>query len=566
MPTLTLRLRLLLLTAVAAGGLLVLGIVGLMHLRDSQMDGHRLMLRNVVQSVRPILDHYHGEAKAGRLTEAQAQEQARAAVRQIRYAGTEYFFVYAYDGTNLVLGPRPQAEGTKELLDLKDADGVFFVRELIKAGRAGGGTVAYRFPKAGAPEPLPKLSYAEGFEPWQWIIGTGIYIDDVDAAYWRNAGFLGGVALLIVGVVAGVAVVIGRQVSGTVNRFAETMRRLAAGDTAVAIPDTGRRDEFGTMAEALQVFKDATAERQRLIAEQERLKREAREHESRALLRMADDVQNRVQSLIGRVATETERLGAASRTLSQSAEMTQRKSASVSAATDQTSANVQTVASATEELSSSSQEIGRQVEQSAAVARRAMEEAESTSVAVRDLAEATKRIGEVVGLINSIASQTNLLALNATIEAARAGEAGKGFAVVAQEVKNLANQTANATEEITRIITSVETGTQTTEAAIHRIEATIRGVNETATTIAAAVEEQNAAMGDITRSVTEAAVGTRRIAGEIAEVSQSAAGTLATAGDVADASRALGSEAQALKGQIDGFLGELRATARAAQG
>ncbi|HEY0835721.1 MAG TPA: cache domain-containing protein [Azospirillum sp.] len=564
MPTLTLRLRLLLLTAVAAGGLLVLAASGLMHLHDSQMDGHRLMLRNVVQSVRPILDHYHGEARAGRLSEVQAQEQARAAIRRIRYAGNEYVFVYAYDGVNMVMGPRPQVEGTRDLADLKDADGVFFVRELIKAGRGGGGYVAYRFPKAGTSDPLPKLSYAEGFEPWQWMIGTGIYIDDVDAAYWRNAGYLLGVSLLIVGMVAGVAFVIGRQVSGTVDRFADTMRRLAAGDTAVAIPDAGRRDEFGTMAEALQVFKDATAERQRLIAEQEHLKREAREHECKALLRMADDVQNRVQSLIGRVATETERLGAASRSLSGSAEVTQRTSASVSATTDQTSANVQTVASATEELSCSSKEIGRQVEQSATVARRAMEEAEHTSVAVRDLAEATKRIGEVVDLINSIASQTNLLALNATIEAARAGEAGKGFAVVAQEVKNLATQTANATDEITRIITSVETGTQATEAAIHRIEETIRGINDGATAIASAVEQQNAAMGDITRSVHEAAMGTRRIAVEIAEVSQSAAGTLTTAGEVAQASRTLDSEAHALKGQIDGFLDELRTTARAA--
>ncbi len=562
MHALSLRLRLFLLAAVAAGGLLILGAVDLMHLREAQMESHRRMLRNTVETVRGIVAHHHAEAAAGRLTDAQAREQARAAVRGIRYAGSEYFFIFAEDGTNLVLGPRPQAEGTRELADLRDADGVPYVRALIAAARTGGGFVAYRFPKAGSNEPLPKLSYATGFQPWGWMIGSGVYVDDVDADYWRNAGQLAASALGIAALVGVLAFLIGRQVSGTVNGFAEAMRRLAAGDLGIAIPGEGRHDEFGTMAEAMRVFKDKTAENQSLLAEQERLKRAAAEKERAALLGMADAVEGRVRAVIGRVAAETERLGAASRSLSSSAEATQSMSASVAGTTEHTSTNVQTVAAATEELSSSSQEIGRQVDQSAAVARRAMEEAAQTTTTVRSLAEATKRIGEVVDLINSIASQTNLLALNATIEAARAGEAGKGFAVVASEVKNLANQTATATDEITRIIHSVETGTQATVEAILRIEGTIRGVNEAAATIATAVEEQNAAMGEITRSVQEAATGTQRIAGEIGEVSRNAQGTLATAGEVAAASRRLDGEALELRQQIDGFLAELRGTAR----
>ena len=562
MHALSLRLRLFLLAAVAAGGLLILGAVDLMHLREAQMESHRRMLRNTVETVRGIVAHHHAEAAAGRLTDAQAREQARAAVRGIRYAGSEYFFIFAEDGTNLVLGPRPQAEGTRELADLRDADGVPYVRALIAAARTGGGFVAYRFPKAGSNEPLPKLSYATGFQPWGWMIGSGVYVDDVDADYWRNAGQLAASALGIAALVGVLAFLIGRQVSGTVNGFAEAMRRLAAGDLGIAVPGEGRHDEFGTMAEAMRVFKDKTAENQSLLAEQERLKRAAAEKERAALLGMADAVEGRVRAVIGRVAAETERLGAASRSLSSSAEATQSMSASVAGTTEHTSTNVQTVAAATEELSSSSQEIGRQVDQSAAVARRAMEEAAQTTTTVRSLAEATKRIGEVVDLINSIASQTNLLALNATIEAARAGEAGKGFAVVASEVKNLANQTATATDEITRIIHSVETGTQATVEAILRIEGTIRGVNEAAATIATAVEEQNAAMGEITRSVQEAATGTQRIAGEIGEVSRNAQGTLATAGEVAAASRRLDGEALELRQQIDGFLAELRGTAR----
>lgn len=559
LPAPSLRLRLILVTVLSGGELLLLlGALALMHLHDTQIGGYRMMLRNAVQTAHGVLDHYQREVMAGRLTTTQAQEQARAAVRSIRYAGAEYFFIYAYDGTNLVLGPRPQVEGSKVIADSKDADGVFFVRQLIKVGRDGGGFVAYRFPRAGTETPQPKLSYAVGFDAWQWVIGTGVYVDDVEATYWRNAGYLLGVSLLIVGVVAGAALFIARQVTGTVDHFAEAMGRLAAGDLGVEIPVVSRRDEFGIMAEALRIFKEETAEKRHLLAEQERLKRESREAEGHALHRMADDVDCRVQTLIDRVAAETERLDGASRSLSSSAEQAQVRSASVAAATEETSRNVATVAAATEELAGSSKEMGRQVEQSAAVALRVMTEAEHASGAVRGLAKATKRIGEVVDFINSIASQTNLLALNATIEAARAGEAGKGFAVVAQEVKNLATQTANAINEISSTVKSVESGTQATMQAIEGIEQTIRSVNEAATIIACAVEEQNAAMGEIARNVQAAAASTRYISSEISAVSASAQGTLSIACEIADTSHTLGGEAHRLKGQMKAFIGELR--------
>ncbi len=558
MPSLSTRGRLLLLTFLAAGGMILLGSLDVMRLRNNQLEGVQAKLQAAVQTAAGIIKYYHKEAAAGRMSEAEAQTKARDAIRDIRYAGQEYHFLYRDDGTVLVLGPRPQVENTRELADARDPDGVLFVRELIKVGKAGGGFVHYRFPKPGTDTPLPKLSYATMVGAWDWIIGSGVYIDDVDADFRRNALGMVVMVLLVTAVVAGGAFVISGHIARTVRRFAGAMERLARGDVGVAIPATGARDEFGTMATALEVFKNNTAENQRLLAEQERLKREAAEHEARALRRMADDMESRVRAVMQQVATETERLNDASRALSDSARSTRSRSETVANATEQTSANVQTVAAATEELSSSSKEIGRQVENSAAIARRAVDEATQTSDTVRALSDSTKRIGEVATLINSIASQTNLLALNATIEAARAGEAGRGFAVVAAEVKALASQTAQATDEITRIIQSVESGTTATVTAINRIEATIRGVNDSATTIAAAVEEQNAAMGEISRSVQEAAQGTQRIAEDIAVVSSSAGSTLTTAEAVATSSSTLSGATLDLKTQIETFLADLR--------
>ncbi|HRJ62517.1 MAG TPA: cache domain-containing protein, partial [Azospirillaceae bacterium] len=408
----SLRARMLLLTIVTVGAMVVLGAVNLLHIRQEQLNGYQNMLRNVTAVGQKIIEHNYSEFKAGKISEEEAQNRTRSAVRSIRYAGAEYIFIYSFDGIRLAMTDG-KTEG-QNFSDLRDSNGVYILRELVAEAKKGGGFVEYHFPKASGGEPLPKLSYAVGFEPWRWMIGTGVYVDDVDAAFWRNSGILAAVVAVVSALVAGFAYMIARQASDTVNGFAQAMKQLAGGDTRIKIPGEGRSDEFGSMASALAVFRDNTEQNHRLIDEQQRLKHEADERERTAMTRMADDVQSRVQGLISGVSNETQKLDAASNSLSGSANRTQNKSASVAAATSQTSANVQTVASATEELSASAKEIGRQVEQSAIIAKRAMDEAGQTTATVRQLAEATKRIGEVVDLINSIASQTNLLALNAT--------------------------------------------------------------------------------------------------------------------------------------------------------
>jgi len=252
-------------------------------------------------------------------------------------------------------------------------------------------------------------------------------------------------------------------------------------------------------------------------------------------------------------------LQSASNALAAGAEEATQQTAAVAAASEQASSNVQTVASATEELSSSVTEIGRQVNESSRVANEAVSQARHSSAMMQGLSEAAQRIGDVVKLISSVAEQTNLLALNATIEAARAGEAGRGFAVVAQEVKALAAQTAKATEEISQHIVGIQQATRDSAAAIENVVKTIASVNEIATTIASAIEEQGAATREIARNVSEAAKGTREVSANVSGVSQTAAETGQTASKLQNAATELSKQSETLRGEVDGFFAKIRA-------
>ena len=379
---------------------------------------------------------------------------------------------------------------------------------------------------------------------------------DAAAATSQRNLILGTVAILAVAIV--LAFLLGRGLSRPLAAITAVMNRLSSGEIDVTIPGSERRDELGTMAAAVDVFRRSMIESRGMREAQEASKQQT-ELEKRALQRqMADRFEADVKSVVATVAKATSDMQRVAGEITVSVNGTSEQAAAAAAASEEASASVSTVAAATEELASSVTEIGRQVTHSSQVADNAVVKAGQTTEMVGSLASAAEKIGDVLRLIGAIASQTNLLALNATIEAARAGDAGRGFAVVASEVKELASQTAKATEEIAAQVAAIQSATGECVTAIGGISDTIREISGIATTIAAAVEEQGSATREIARSVQQAATGTSEVSVNVTGASQSADRSRALADNVLAATGQLGRQADALHASVDTFLAGLR--------
>ncbi len=403
---------------------------------------------------------------------------------------------------------------------------------------------------------------ADGIRAGGMVDNQRLLLGDDVASSVASSEFLEMAAwvLLVIGLAVSAVIVFftARSIVNPIAAMTGAMDTLAGGKLDVDIPALDKTDEIGEMAQAVQVFKDNAIRVKRMEQEQEEQKRYAEEERREAMQQMADTFENSVGDVIQVVTSAATELQASSGQMAATATQTSSQATTVASASEEAATNVQTVAAATEQLSGSISEIASQVARSTQIADQAVTEARSTSDAVERLSDNVGQIGEVVDLINDIAEQTNLLALNATIEAARAGDAGKGFAVVASEVKNLASQTAKATDEIARQIGDVQSGTQSAKTAIESISGVIEQISETSSSIASAVEEQTAATGEIARNVEQASVGTSEVSSSIAKVEQAAGETGSAANQIKDSAHDLSRQSEILREEVGKFLDQVR--------
>lgn len=362
--------------------------------------------------------------------------------------------------------------------------------------------------------------------------------------------------LSALGIVTATAILVAavvRDITRPVVAMQDVMHQLADGNLEIDVPGAARTDEVGVMAKSVLVFREKMIE-SRIAAEREREQQAMQQHRQDVVEKLTSKFGGEIETVLSVVTSAVNQMRSTSDTLNDTAGSTSERATTVASASQQAMANVQTVAASAEELSASIQEISRQISQSSEISSDAVDQARSAREEIQSLSSASQRIGEVVSLINDIAEQTNLLALNATIESARAGEAGKGFAVVAAEVKNLANQTAKATEEISQQIAGVQVATGNAVGSIESISDTIEKIFEITSTVASAVEEQSAATSEISRNIQEAAQGTSEVSENIEGVSKAANDTGMVAGDLQGASSELSHQADVLKQCVKEFL------------
>lgn len=376
-------------------------------------------------------------------------------------------------------------------------------------------------------------------------------------AAWSRIGLIACLVAAAVAIPFGVITVIAHVVR-PINAITGTMAQLAAGDLSSEIRGGERRDEVGAMARAVQVFKEAMIAKR--DADEAALAEAAAKGRRAQLLDQATkQFEAQVSVLTQALSSAATEMEATAQVMTGAAERTTDQSVSVASAAEQTSANVQMVASASEEMAASIGEIANQVARSSAMADKAAADAEQTHQIVQGLSAGAEKIGAVIGLISGIAAQTNLLALNATIEAARAGEAGRGFAVVASEVKELAAQTARATDTIAAQVASIQGETQQAVGAIQAIGATIIELRSIAVGVAAAMEQQGAATQEIVRNVTQAAQGTHAVSTSIITVREAAGETGAASAQVLAAAAELAQQSEHLSAEVSSFLATVQA-------
>ncbi|MBL8575191.1 MAG: cache domain-containing protein [Hyphomicrobiaceae bacterium] len=559
LPKLTITRRFFLLAGMAFAVMLIGSIAAFLqintHLRGEQMS----RLRSMTEIMHKAVLTAKARADVGEISDEEARDAVQAMVKDLRFDDGNYFFIYALDGTSVATGPYASRVG-QNFLEERDPDGKPFVRELVDAARRGGDFVAYQFRKPGQSDIAPKISYALEIRGWDWLIGAGVYTDDIwvplMAISQRLALYLTPL-LLAFGLGA---FILARTLAQPLRRLTSDLAHLAAGDLDRPVTGTGRRDEIGDIASTVSGFRARLRDRAEDDARAEQRRLSAEEQNRRATLAaVAGEFEARVRSIIAKVREAVVESAGAMTETTKLAELSVGSARTAAGAGNDTGLAVETVAAATEEMSASIGEIAGQVTRASTLTVETVRATDATRRTMTDLAEASSQIASVVGLIRDIAERTNLLALNATIEAARAGDAGRGFAIVASEVKSLASQTARATDDIAARVEAIQSATSDTLAANGGIDQYVRELEAINTAVSAAVEEQNAATGEIGAGAGRAAGLTHELQADLAILLDASQRTSSATGEVARILADAARDADVLARETDAFIRKLTA-------
>lgn len=522
----TLKTRFQIMIAVSAAGLLAVAGFWVQGQHSALLAGKQEKTSNLIDVPYSILEQQYQLEAQGKISRQEAQHRALDAIRGLRYEGNNYFWINDDHPTMIMHPIKPAMDGT-DLSSVKDPSGKKLFVDFVEAANKtpGGAFVEYLWPKPGEDKPVQKLSFVKRFPPWGWIIGTGIYVGDVNAAWRTSALAAGTIALICLLPLIAVSVFTWRSTLSRLRDMVERFKDVAEGegDLTRRIPIV-HKDEIGELAEWFNLFLDKIHDMIKSVADAAQLLGSA-----------SDNVSNTIEHISDNVRQTSSQTGVVSRTA------------------EHVSQNLQTVATGAGEMQQSINEIAKNAGEAARIVTGAVQIAETTTSTVAKLGESSAEIGQVIKVITSIAEQTNLLALNATIESARAGEFGKGFAVVANEVKELAKGTAKATEDISHKIEAIRTDTKAAVDAIASIHGVIKRVNDISSIMAAAVEEQTATTNEMSRNVSEAAAGSSEITSNIAGVAEVAGKTSRDAAGTREAMQQLVQMATKLRQLVERF-------------